>query len=378
MTLRINGKEILPPQDYLQLDLNSTKPTQQGQFYWDDQDSTMNLNLDGEDVVLQVGQEMVMRCVNKTGVLIPNGKVVYVSGAQGNRPTISLASANVYPQGQRVIGITTEGIDNNEYGFVTVFGLVRGLNTSAFNEGDCLYLSETAGEFTAIPPTIPVPQIRIGMVTKKHISDGYICAHIDRDKVVFGDYDNGSYSYFEADGTLVNVGNATTWKDIDFPVIIRTTGANIPTLTTVQGNVTAPQWQVNDFNVCEGQEFVHEWKEGSRVYWHVHMLTNGLELVDKFVKWEVEWFWVTPNGVISANDTQSSEYTIPANTPDKTMFIVPIYNWIPVDGKIGGHLYARLRRVTSTGSAPVNDPWCTMLQLHIECDTNGSRMMITK
>ena len=175
-----------------------------------------------------------------------------------------------------------------------------------------------------------------------------------------------------------NTLSSTVWRDIDFPIIIRTTGANIPTLTTVQGNILAPQWQVNDYNVCEGHELVHEWKEASEVHWHIHMITNGLEAVAKYVKWEIEWFWININGQISATQTQSYEFAIPANTPDKTMILQDIYDWTPTGGKIGGHVYARLRRIASSGAAPAADPWCTMLQLHIQCDTIGSTTITTK
>jgi hypothetical protein len=108
------------------------------------------------------------------------------------------------------------------------------------------------------------------------------------------------------------------------------------------------------------------------------MLTNGSDTTDRFVKWQVEWFWVNPNAAISASDTQSYEFTIPANTATKTMFIVPIYQWTPTAGKIGGHCYARLSRIASAGTAPSANPWCTMLQLHVECDTIGSRQYQTK
>lgn len=193
----------------------------------------------------------------------------------------------------------------------------------------------------------------------------------------FGDVAGGNYSEFESDGTLVFKGTATTWQDIDFPIIIRTTGSNIPTLTTLQGNVTAPRWNVNDFSVCEGQELVHQWKEGSEIQWHVHMVTNGLDATERFVKWEIEWFWASPNGVISSTITDTAEVSIPANTPNKTMIIRQIA-LSTIGATIGGHIWARLRRIASTGAAPTNSPWCSMLQIHIECDTVGSRDRTTK
>jgi hypothetical protein len=200
----------------------------------------------------------------------------------------------------------------------------------------------------------------------------------DANGVYLGDKEGGNYTQHEPTGFPVYLGNALSWRDIDFPIIIRTTGANQPTLTTIQGNIQIPQWAVNDYNVCEGQELVHDWKEGSEVFWHVHMITDGLDTSNRYVKWEVEYFWVNASGVISSSTTVSHEYTIPANTASKTMFIVSIASFTPSGGKIGGHVYARLKRIAASGTAPTNNPWCSMLQLHIQCDTNGSRSISTK
>lgn len=182
---------------------------------------------------------------------------------------------------------------------------------------------------------------------------------------------------FQRSGKVVEV--LPQWLDIDFPIIIRTTGANIPTLETLQDNITAPQWQVNDYNVSEGQELIHGWREGTSVYWHAHMITNGLEATAKYVKFEVEWFWLNVNGQISDTiTTTSADVEIPANTPDKTMRIVSIGNTELTTGRVGGHIFARLKRVAAAGAAPANNPWCTMLQAHILVDTLGSRSIQTK
>jgi hypothetical protein len=172
--------------------------------------------------------------------------------------------------------------------------------------------------------------------------------------------------------------DSIAWVDIDFPILIRTVGANIPALTTVNGNLTMPQWQVNDFNVCESQEFIHSWKEGSTVYWHIHMTTNGTEAVTKYVRFELEYGYADVNGqwVFPAAVT-TADIAIPANTPDKTMLIVPITNFTPAL-KIAAHTLARLRRVASVGAAPAADPWIPMLQMHVQLDTLGSRNIGSK
>ena len=200
------------------------------------------------------------------------------------------------------------------------------------------------------------------------------------DKIInrrFGNVSGGTYTEFESTGFQKMSGSSVYWRDIDFPIVIRTTGTNIPTYQTIVGNLTSPRWAVNDFYMCDTQELVHEWKEGSTCYWHIHMITNGSDTTNRFVKWEVEYAHINVDGQLSSATTISYETTITANTPTKTMQIVNIGNFTP-NLKIGSHIYARLRRIASTGTAPTNDPFCGMLQLHIQCDTLGSRSIGTK
>lgn len=168
------------------------------------------------------------------------------------------------------------------------------------------------------------------------------------------------------------------WTDIDFPIIIRTTGPNIPTLTTLNGNLTLPQWAVNDFNVCEAQELIHAIKEGTPAEWHIHLTTNGLDGTDRYVRFTLEYgyvsigsAWVFPPLVTTA------DLLIPANTPTKTMFAYKIADFTPPNG-IAGHAVTRLQRIAAVGAAPTSNPWVSMLQLHVQCDTIGSRTVSAK
>jgi hypothetical protein len=195
----------------------------------------------------------------------------------------------------------------------------------------------------------------------------------------FGDVSGGNYLQIDATGHLTLVGSATIWQDVDFPIIIRTTGANIPTLTTLNGNITMPQWAVNDYNVCESQEFVHQWKEASACYWHLHLTTNGLDATNRYVRFEVEFGYVAPNGAWTFPSVMDSgDLLIPANTTTKSMFILSLGSFTPAGGKIGGHCVARLKRIAASGAAPSANPWIPMLQMHIECDSLGSNLIDTK
>ena len=119
-----------------------------GGLVWDDGEGTLTLGLKGGDVNLQLGQENVALCYNGTGSAISNGAVVYISGTQGQRPSIALASAATEEGSSKVFGIATEDIASGAEGFVATFGIVNEVNTSGFTEGAALWLSASAGKLT--------------------------------------------------------------------------------------------------------------------------------------------------------------------------------------------------------------------------------------
>ena len=65
-----------------------------GKFSWNATDGTMDLGLAGGNVVLQIGQEEVIYGLNKTGATLLNGRVVRLSGSQGQRLTVDYAQAS--------------------------------------------------------------------------------------------------------------------------------------------------------------------------------------------------------------------------------------------------------------------------------------------
>lgn len=171
------------------------------------------------------------------------------------------------------------------------------------------------------------------------------------------------------------------WVDIDFPIIMRSTGSTIATYTAIDagGVLLFPNWQVDDFHVCDAAELVHGWKEGSTISWHLHMITNGQEASEKYTKWELIWAIADVGESLTEMTTiTTADIAIPANTATKTHLIVPLGTVALTNYKIGAHIYPRLKRVTATGAAPAANPWVTMLQAHVELDTLGSSQVTSK
>lgn len=146
-----------------------------GETRWNDTVKTIETKLSAS-VVLQHGQEVLVRVFNNSGASISNGTAVYISGAPGSSPIayIEKASNTNYAQSSRVLGLATETIADQAYGFVCVMGVVNDINTSSFNVGDVVYLSGTAGTLTAVAPTPPSIKVAIGIVLQSHSSSGRI------------------------------------------------------------------------------------------------------------------------------------------------------------------------------------------------------------
>jgi hypothetical protein len=141
------------------------------QITWNADEGTIDVAYDG--VTLQVGQEQHLYL--KASVALTNGDVVSFNGAQGGHmlgTKADITDSNF--EDHHIIGVCTEDIALGEFGYVTTYGKVRGLNTSAYSEGAILYLSNTAGQMTATKPTAPDHALIIAAVVKSHATQGTI------------------------------------------------------------------------------------------------------------------------------------------------------------------------------------------------------------
>jgi len=145
----------------------------EGLVHWNSSDGTLEVDMPGGQVSLQVGQEMLVRVRNETGSTITDGSVVWNTGSSGNKPLIALADA-LSTSDPRQTGMATEDIEHNSNGYVNLGGMVRGLDTSAHVEGTSLYLSTTPGLVTATAPTSPDHVYWIAVVTRQHADEGSI------------------------------------------------------------------------------------------------------------------------------------------------------------------------------------------------------------
>lgn len=307
-----------------------TIPTDEGYLFWDADDKTLAARMSVSGVTLQIGQESHLRVVNKTGQTITNGALVHVNGSQGNRPTVTLAHASGTIDEACLCGMITHTVLNNAEGYVTTEGLVRGLSTKAYTEGDTVYLAASggAGGFTATAPTAPYHTSKVGIITNAHKTQGSILikpkpAHTMSD---LSDFDGtvpisgdimvyhpsgyweasntirditvgygGNTTTIDASGHMTMQGSGTVWDDLRFPVTSLRVGAAAPPAFAKYLDNGAGSAGVYGLMFDGGGEeqvwftaqLPHSWKESSNIEAHVHWsATDGNA---GWVKWGVEY-----------------------------------------------------------------------------------------
>ena len=106
---------------------------------------------------------------NNTGSALAKGTAVYINGALGQNPTITKAIATSDGTSAQTLGLVTANINNNAVGNVTLIGSLTNLDTSAYSDGQQLYLSPTtAGALTATKPYAPNHLVYIAVVEHAH------------------------------------------------------------------------------------------------------------------------------------------------------------------------------------------------------------------
>lgn len=238
--------------DYIQFDTAAGVTVGAGQLAWNSADGTLDLGMGYDAVTQQIGLEQYFRI--KASAAITNGQCVMFTGAVGASGVLTGAPATGVTNGQYIMGVATMDIANNGFGYVTSFGLVRGINTTGSSvgetwvDGDILYYNPAyTGGLTKVPPSAPLPKIVVAAVanagsggsgslfirvqaepTLQNLSDVYAPSPITNGQILIGD---GPQSRWESAtltaGTNVSITNAPG------SITINATDAYVGTVTSV-------------------------------------------------------------------------------------------------------------------------------------------------
>jgi hypothetical protein len=194
-----------------------------------------------DDGVVDSTEKEVLLVRNTTGSTIPKGSVVYINGATGQMPTVTLADADSEATSSKTIGLTLTALSNNTNGYIITSGLFHTLDTSAYADGDSLWLSSNAGQMVAnTPPAEPAHSVYIGRVAYSHGVNGKIVVAIQNGYElnelhgvsVSSETDNDALLYETSSGLWKN--KALTKSLVGLSNVDNTSDANKPISTATQ------------------------------------------------------------------------------------------------------------------------------------------------
>ena len=149
---------------------------------------------------------------NITGSAIPRGSVVYIDGATGNNPHITLADYSTEQDSARTIGLVRETIPNNDFGYVINNGLVTDVNTNGMTSGQSVYLG-ASGAFTNVKPVAPNHMVKVGNVIRVNATQGSIQVWVSNG-FELGELHDVLLSVPPANGDVLTYDSATSlWKN---------------------------------------------------------------------------------------------------------------------------------------------------------------------
>lgn len=205
----------------------------QGQMAWNVDDGTLNIGMGYDAVTQQVGLEQYFRI--KASAAITNGQCVMFTGAVGASGVLTGAPATGVTNPQYIMGVATMDIANNGFGYITSFGIVRGIDTTGSSvgetwaDGDILYYNPVyTGGLTKVEPIAPLPKAVVASVVNagsggsgslfirvqaepnlQGLTDVYAPSPISNGQILIGD---GPQSRWEAAtltaGTNISITNA--------------------------------------------------------------------------------------------------------------------------------------------------------------------------
>jgi hypothetical protein len=176
--------------DFVQLDLTATPAAQQGMFFWNEDRSTANLQLD-TNVAAKIGQDNYWYVKNQSGSDIPIRTAVMASGALGasGRILVSPMVSDGSVDAKFLLGITAEEIEDGADGFVMNIGKLRQVNTSLFPDGTVLYCDPTVpGGLTGSEPQAPNLKLPIAFCINQSTNNGTIAVRTNPGSDLYSDH----------------------------------------------------------------------------------------------------------------------------------------------------------------------------------------------
>ena len=129
-------------------------------------------------MAVDVPKTQVAFVTNAEVTSLAKGEVVYLFGAQGDRPTVKRAANGSDTTSSRTFGVVAEAIAAGQTGYIITSGVCEGLSLGAYTPGDILWLGSSPGTFTTTKPVAPAHGVFVGIVQRANPGNGQLYVKI--------------------------------------------------------------------------------------------------------------------------------------------------------------------------------------------------------
>jgi hypothetical protein len=196
-----------------------------------------------------------------------------------------------------------------------------------------------------------------------------------------GDVTGGNYTEIEADGTIVNVGDATTYDDSQSAVNYMRIGGTALTLDVLDGGIYQYRFDLGD-EIHSQIQLSHKYKVNSPVELHIHLANKAAVGATGYnVGIEVEYMWASINTAFPAAATLTTVNCSFQNADALTHEVFDLATLTPTaaQGSISSYLLFRIKRVAgTTENLAGNNIFILGIDCHTIQDTLGSRQEYVK
>jgi len=220
---------------YIQYGSGSGTTLAAGRMWYDQTTGSMNVGMGGGNITQQIGEEIFI--YGKASAAITEGQLIMKTGVVGASGVITFAPTTAgLTDDQAIIGVATENIALNAFGRITAFGVVHGIDTSAFTDGAILWYdpSSSTGGMTATKPTAPNVKCEIGIVINAGSGgSGSMQVEIIHGTSLGGTDSNVNITSATGGNLLSYDQTAGYWKNINL-----TAGSNVTITPATNGAIT--------------------------------------------------------------------------------------------------------------------------------------------
>ncbi len=218
-------------------------PNEPGLVFYDPSTFGISTYVSSSVPKINLGQQLVLKCVNNQGSTLERGKIVHIAGVgNGDYPKIKLADWSDDNNSANTLGLVMHQIGNGSEGYVLVAGQLEGVNTSGYSLGQVLYLS-SSGTLTSVKPEAPYHTVTIGQVSRTHSINGRIYVSVQNGYELSELHDVNAHYPSNGDILYYNNGLWINSKNLTGNFVVTGSINTIGTITSSNG-VYVPQFDV--------------------------------------------------------------------------------------------------------------------------------------